>query len=301
MRTIFYNTLTTWFQWLRPESISAIGRAIGKIMWYCLPSRKKTAQKSIDYHIQDKDKNAKELAYASFIHSGQSFMELFMARDFDYRFMYSRIKIDSPANLEFIKKVDRPIIATTGHFGAWELLAGILRLNFNDRKSQIIVKEPKDPGLNNILKHYRSHFGVEVVSKDNATFKVLRCLKREGVSAFLVDQNTVRSKAMFLPFLNDYAAINIGPALLALRSNALIWPAFLLRDTNTQYTFYSFEALDTKELTGTTEEKVEKAALFYTRAVEEMIKKFPEQWFWMHKRWKTRPKWEIEGRNHKAR
>lgn len=297
MRTILYNALTIWFQRLNPEVISAIGRGIGRVMWYCLPSRKKLATESIDYHVPDRKKPAEEMAYSSFLHSGQSFLELFMARKFDYRFMSSRVRIASPENLEYIKKVDRPIVATTGHFGAWELLAGIMRLNFNDRESQIIVKEPKDPGLNSILKHCRSYFGVQVVSKDNATFKVLRCLKRKGVSAFLVDQNTVRSKALFLPFLNDYAAINIGPALLAIRSNALIWPAFMCREPNTRYTFYSFEPLDTRDLTGSTQERVEKAALFYTQAVEDMVKKFPEQWFWMHKRWKTRPEWERRGKN----
>ena len=293
MRILLYNALTTLFQSLSPETISTAGKILGKSMYYCLPARKKIATNALNNQLGYRE--SQKIAHHSFVHSGKSFLEILVARQFDFRFLHSRVRIDSPENLEFIKKVNRPIVATTGHFGAWELLAGILRLNFQDRNSQIIVREPKDWALNNILQHYRSRHGVEIVSKENATFKVLRCLKKNGISAFLVDQNTARSQAVFMPFLNKYAAINIGPALLAIRSQALIWPAFLSRDSDTCYTFYSFEPLDTKDLTGSKEEKLEQAARFYTQKVEQMVTRFPEQWFWMHKRWKTRPKWEQKG------
>jgi KDO2-lipid IV(A) lauroyltransferase len=110
------------------------------------------------------------------------------------------------------------------------------------------------------------------------------------MTAFLVDHNCSREEAVFLPFLGKTAAVNMGPALLALRSKALVLPVFLLREEGMQYRFQVGEALDTATLTGTREEKIRAIARFYTRAVEHMVHERPEQWFWMHKRWKTRPR-----------
>jgi KDO2-lipid IV(A) lauroyltransferase len=81
----------------------------------------------------------------------------------------------------------------------------------------------------------------------------------------------------------------MGPALLALRSKAVILPVFMLREGGTMYRFEVGESLDTATLTGSREENIRTIAAFYTRAVERMIEAHPEQWFWMHKRWKTRP------------
>jgi KDO2-lipid IV(A) lauroyltransferase len=183
-------------------------------------------------------------------------------------------------------------VGITGHFGAWELLAGILGLYFSERPAQIIVRQPQNPALSQTLTHLRSHAGLQVVHNRQSTFKVLRCLKRQGISAFLVDHNCGRNKAVFLPFLQKYAAVNMGPAVLALRARAIVWPVFLARAQKEKYLLYSGPCLDTAALNGDFSSKVQQVAEFYTRAVEEMLLKHPEQWFWMHRRWKTRPGWE---------
>ncbi len=114
---------------------------------------------------------------------------------------------------------------------------------------------------------------------------VLRALKKNGVAAFLVDHKPNKAESIELPFFNSMTAVNMGPALLAVRGQALIIPVFLNRNKD-GYNFYVYDALDTKELVGSNEEKIAAAALFYTKAVEKHVRAFPEQWFWMHDRWK---------------
>ncbi|MBO6002215.1 MAG: acyltransferase, partial [Mailhella sp.] len=75
---------------------------------------------------------------------------------------------------------------------------------------------------------------------------------------------------------------------LAVRAKALIWPVALARDGD-GYVFRTQDPLDTVLLEGSFEERVRRAAEFYTRAVEQFVRREPEQWFWMHDRWKTRP------------
>ena len=109
---------------------------------------------------------------------------------------------------------------------------------------------------------------------------VLRALRKNGIVAFLVDHNAPRSEALFLPFMGEETAVNMGPALLAVRAEALIWPVCLMREGN-GYVFHLQEPLDTATLKGSREEKVLAAATFYTKAVEKAVQRAPEQWFWI--------------------
>ena len=126
-----------------------------------------------------------------------------------------------------------------------------------------------------------------MVGHRRAAMDVIRALHKNGIVAFLVDHNSSRAESEFLPFLGEEAAVNMGPALLAVRGKALVWPLVLAREGK-DYVFRLRKPLDTLELTGTREENVRTTVEFYTRAIEDFIVAEPEQWFWMHERWKTK-------------
>ena len=86
----------------------------------------------------------------------------------------------------------------------------------------------------------------------------------------------------------------MGPAMLAVRAKSAIVPVCMIRETDGSYTYHVAKALLPEDLTGTVEEKVAQVTAFYNSAVQEFIRTYPEQWFWMHKRWKTRPEEEKE-------
>jgi len=275
------------------KAVHTLGLWFGESMWRTLRQRRHMAIQAIRHHLELPEEEAASLARESFRHTGQAFLELFTARAVDHRFVQARVAFSDADNFSRLLKTDRPVVAATGHLGAWELMAGISRLFFQDRRSQIIVKQPINPVFRFALTSLRGIGSNEIVNKDNAAPTVLRCLLRDkGISAFLVDHNAKRSKAVFLPFLNELASVNAGPAVLAVRAKALIWPIFLLRNSPGQYLLHSLPPLDTTSLTGTMQDRIEAAAKFYTQAVEETVRRNPEQWFWMHKRWRTRPLWE---------
>jgi KDO2-lipid IV(A) lauroyltransferase len=114
-------------------------------------------------------------------------------------------------------------------------------------------------------------------------------MRHQGMVGFLLDHNTSRKEAIFLPFFNDTAAVNMGPALLAARVKAMVYPVFLRRDGMRRYTLHMREPLDVAALEGSVSERVRQVAEFYTKAVEDEVRACPEQWLWMHDRWKTRP------------
>ncbi|WP_457571256.1 lysophospholipid acyltransferase family protein [Desulfovulcanus sp.] len=289
MQELLYNLLFLSGQSLSFQGCATFGRAIGRLLWLMLPGRKNYAVQTIAERLALDRVQAEKIALSSFEQSGQSFAEIFLTRRVDFRFWQERLIVHDQENLSLMQNSSRPIVAVGAHLGAWELMAGLMKLFMHPRSGQIVVRLPKNRALGKLIKHQRSQSKVEIVEHRRAAPRVLRCLKKGGVSAFLVDHNCLQNEAIFIPFLNKTAAVNMGPALLALRARALVWPVFLVRLPGQKYKFYSFSPLDTRELNGSRQEQINQIARFYTRKVEQMVKKYPEQWFWMHKRWKTRP------------
>jgi KDO2-lipid IV(A) lauroyltransferase len=293
-QSLVYESVGMTSQMFSLRYIHILGQALGHAMWYLLPKRRQLAIEAMKHHLELTTRQARQMAHSNFLHIGCSFSELLFNRRMDLRFMQSHFSIEHPEIMSSIVSAKRPIVAVTAHLGAWELLAGTLWLNFSDRASQIIVQKTKNKALNQFIVHCRQHAGVHIVYNKQSSRNILRCLKKNGISAFLVDHNCGRRKAFFLPFFNKYAAVNMGPAFLAVKSQALIWPIFLLRKAGQKYCLHPHPPLDTRDLPGNHQEQMVQAASFYTKTVEDMVLNYPEQWFWMHKRWKTQPKSEAE-------
>jgi KDO2-lipid IV(A) lauroyltransferase len=219
-----------------------------------------------------------------------SFLEIFYTRRADMRFVHERVEITETTrrSMEIMADKSRAVVVCAAHLGSWELLVGFTHL-FPGRPRQVVVRRSKQASVNEVIRHLRGQFGVDIVEHRNAAGAVLRSLRKGGITAFLVDHNCSRDEAVFLPFLGEVAAVNMGPALLALRAKALVFPACLLRLGDGRYRLHIEAPLDCATLTGDRNANVTAVARFYTQAVERFIRMAPEQWFWMHNRWKTRP------------
>ena len=263
-----------------------LGNLTGCIIWHFVPSRRELAVNNIMHHLGMGREEAEKTARASFCHTGRAFLEILLTGRFGMD--SPRLRIASPALMQKLRECDRPIVAATAHFGSWELLASMLgQLYKPPRPRMVVVRRYRDEAVQAFIASCREATGADMIGHRNAAMSVIRALHKKGIVAFLVDHNTSSSEAEFLPFLNEVAAVNMGPALLAGRAKALVWPVVLVRE-NDEYVFHLKEPLDTATLEGSREEQVKAAALFYTQAIESFIREHPEQWFWMHDRWKTK-------------
>lgn len=265
-----------------------LGDIAGWIMWHALLSRRSMAAASASRHLGCSEEEGRRIARASFAHTGRAFCEAAITNLVDWRFEQERLHIASPANLASLQATKGPMVLACAHLGSWELLAGILQLAIPGRAKGVVVREGHDEALNYLMQRQRGRPGVEIIGHRNAAPKVLRLLRNNGVCAFLVDHNTRQKEAVFLPFLGEEAAVNAGPAMLAVRSGATVWPVFMLRQAEGQYELRIETPLYTSELDLPVAQKIEQTARFYTMAVEQQVRRNPEQWLWMHKRWKTR-------------
>ncbi len=279
------RALAAGFRTFGFSGIRRSGRALGGMLWLVLPSRRRLAIKNLQEGLELEPAEAQRLARESFKQNGQSFLELFLVPKFSLLTTDVQLKV-APADIKIFKEHPGPIVAATAHMGAWELLAGLV--SDVGRPAMVVVRHGKNATMNAFLEETRGSRGTRIVAHRNAARTVLRYLNNNGVAAFLVDHNTQRQEAIFLPFLGKTAAVNVGPAVLAVRAHALIVPVFLVRE-GVGYCLKVSSPLDTTTLSGDHQHKIEAAAEFYTKAVENMVRAHPEQWFWMHNRWKTQP------------
>ena len=275
-----------WIGKLGFPGIERIARVLGWLFWICLPSRRRLAVENIKKHLGYLPSQAPVLARASFTHNARSFLECLLAPEFSET--HPLLRVRQPELLERLRTELRPAVIVSAHLGAWELLSSLLGDLPDSRPRLTVVRKYKNPILHYVSTTLRSAHGTAVLGHREAAFPVLRALKRNGFAAFLVDHNTSQSEAVFLPFLGEEAAVNKGPALLAVRAHALVWPITLLREPDGTYNLQILEPLDTTTLEGSVETKIEATAAFYTQQMELMVHKAPEQWFWMHNRWKTK-------------
>lgn len=265
---------------------------MGVFMWHCLPARRREAVARVREHLGVPEAEAERIAKASFAQSAMSFLEIALVSKF--RGLTDPRMRESEGRTHCLRMIPRgrPVVLALAHFGSWELLASLQR-DVGDRPLITVVRQNKFAAMNTLIHELRGAQGMLTLEHRNASASVLDLLGREGFAAFLVDHNCRAADAAFLPFLGKIAAVNRGPALLAVRAKAIVYPFFMERHEDATYTLIMGEGLDTMTLTGPVSKRVRQVAEYYTRAVEEQVRRKPEQWFWMHRRWKTRPKDEI--------
>lgn len=268
--------------------ITLLGNGVGHLIWHFFPSRRELAVNNIMKHLGMSRKDAEKTAHASFCHTGRSFLEILLTGKFGMN--SPRLRLASPELMQKLRECQRPIVAATAHFGSWELLASMLgQLYEPPRPRMVVVRRYKDEAVQEFIARCREATGADMIGHRNAAMSVIKALHKKGIVAFLVDHNTSPAEAEFLPFLGEVAAVNMGPALLAVRTKALVWPVVLVREGH-EYVFEIREPLDTATLEGSRDDQIRAAAMFYTKAIEDFIRERPEQWFWMHDRWKTKEK-----------
>lgn len=178
------------------------------------------------------------------------------------------------------------VLLLTAHFGNWELLPIIGHMQSIPVR---VVYRPLDtPFLDRFLKESRSRFGGKPIpTRRGAMRQIYKLLKRGYPVVMLMDQNVDWYEGVFVDFFGHRACTNTGMALLALKTGAPVLPLFLIRAGK------GFHAVVGPELTtirtGDAKKDVERNTQMYNRVIEIYAKRFPDQWFWVHQRWKTRP------------
>ena len=196
------------------------------------------------------------------------------------------VKCVGMENLERALSRKKGAIICTAHFGNWELLGAFLGLK--GFPMDIVVRDPDHPLFDKFVRWVRMRSGNRMIAKKSAMRPLLKNLSGNGIAGILLDQNVTRSEGVFVDFFGKAACTNKGPALLAASSGAAVLPTFILRTGDRTHTVFIGAEMELVNSGDKPNDVIENTALF-TKAIEEMVRAHPEQWFWVHRRWKTRP------------
>ena len=184
----------------------------------------------------------------------------------------------------------RGVIFMTAHFGAWEMSSFAHALYGYPLK--FIVRPIDNPSVEQLISRYRTLSGNIPIQRRHAARDVLKALRQNEAVGILFDQNTTRSEGVFADFFGIPAATTPSIALFALRAGAAVIPGFLIWDEDRkQHRLRLDPPVDLIE-TGDLAHDVLENTKRFNQILESYIRKYPDQWLWIHRRWKTRPEGE---------
>jgi KDO2-lipid IV(A) lauroyltransferase len=173
----------------------------------------------------------------------------------------------------------------TAHFDNWELLGASLALN--GYPLNVVAREVRSEKLQQLVKAHREAVGMKVIYRGASLKSGLRCLKRNEILAILADVDT-KSDGVFVDFFGRLAYTPIGPVAIALKTQALIVPAFIIRQPDDSHRVVIEKPLKL-QITGQKNIDIQVNTQLFTKVIESYVRRYPTQWIWMHPRFKTRP------------
>jgi len=285
----------------RPAAV-ATGRALGRLAYMIGGRLRRTGEINLQLAFPDMDaRQRKQILRNCYESLGRSLGEFSQFPRATPASLRELIDYD-PVGLKHLREAEaagRGVIFLTGHLGSWEVLS--FAWSALEYPINFIVRPLDNPHVESLIGRIRTRFGNTAINKTAAARQALRVLRAGGTLGILADLNTQEKEGVFVPFFGRLACTTTGAALLALRANAIVIPTCAVWDKKRRR--YFFHGDPPVELVRTGDEKrdIEINTANFTAAIERMVRAYPEQWLWIHKRWHTRPAGEPSPYQHQSR
>jgi Kdo2-lipid IVA lauroyltransferase/acyltransferase len=275
-------------EWLPIQVAGRLGEALGSLAFRLASKTRRTALESLARAFPEwSAERRRALACSSFQHLGRCAFELACIGQLDPRIgQWVEWNEQERGLLENALARGRGVLFVSGHVGNWELLAR--RVALAGLPASTIAKESSDWRLTRLVERFRIQGRVESIwrGQQGAAKRMLRVLKSGGILGFLIDQDTA-VQSIFVPFFGHPAATPRAAADLALKTGAAVVVGFCQRKEDGRYRLSMKEILPRQ--TGDAENDVVALTQDLTAEIESAIRRTPEQWVWMHRRWKSQP------------
>jgi KDO2-lipid IV(A) lauroyltransferase len=274
------------FSRLPHRAAVALGAALGWVAWYAIPRHRRLALRHLALAFPDRTESwRRRVGRASFSNLGRSALELCVARRVD---LLGSVTM-APGSLEILQSqyaLGHGMVAFSCHLGNWELLAR--RVASAGLPVATIAREANDPRLTALIDEGRRSTGIESFwrGKPGAIRGIVEHLKAGGVLAALIDQDT-EVAAHFVPFFGRPARTPRAPADLVVRygTRAILGRIHRVAPSVHQVVIERLEVPEAADA----EERSRSLTAAATAAIEAAVREHPEEWVWMHERWRTQP------------
>ncbi len=284
---IFFQPVSLLIRILPLSRVRKAASGLAGFAYKILKSRRNVALQNLKYAFPDMEESARQqIALKSFQSVAVSFLELLWYPNFSKDMIKREVQIE---NLELFKQLHakgKGVIILTAHYGSWELATQAVTV-YADATVCTIAKTQSNLLVDRKLTRLRELFGLKIVPMGIGVREVLRTLQQGGIVALAADQSAPKESVM-VNFFGRKVPTFQGPAIFALKTGAPILLGCTVRQDDGTNKMRFIQVM-TKDLGTFTDENIYELTRRQVQMTEEIIRQKPEQWMWMHKRWKHAP------------
>ena len=266
----------------------ATGIIVARIFGRVYPKLHRVGLRNLQIAFPDKsDKERRRILRGVFTSLGRHLAEF-------CRFpRYSRDNISQVAVYEGFENFDaaqrrgKGVLFLTAHLGAWEL--GSFAHSLYGHPLRVVVRALDNPYFDRLVTRYRTLHGNTTFEKQDFARGLLAAMKAGEVVGILMDTNMTPPQGVFVDFFGIPAYTASGLARIALRTEAAVVPGFTIWDPTLRKYRLRFDPAVDLIRTGDSEKDVVANTAHFTKIIEDYVRRYPDQWLWVHRRWKTRP------------
>jgi len=278
---ITYNLLillSNFVQSLKPINQYYYANKLGSICYQLLKIRQKEARKNISIAFpklsEKKRENILKDTYRFFIYSSMQFLSL------PKSITHGNISVNGRQYLKKALNENKGVLLVSGHFGLWELILGWFGIN---KYSLLLIgQKQKNVGADRFINELRKNNGIKILPRKSSLELMYSALENNDILTLASDQDAKKS-GIFVNFFGVKASTPKGAALFHLKSKSPIIFVTCHMENINKY------ILNIEPVKIHNKSDIESITISYTRLLEDIIKKYPEQYFWFHRRWKTKP------------
>ncbi len=275
---------------LLPEGFSLwMGRQFGKLAFMLDREHRNVALQNlrIAFGQEKSEEELRSIAKKTFQNLGMMAIEFFRIPRMDVEDFKRKLVVEGLDGAMGLRQKKRGALLLVSHFGNWELMGLMSKVIGNP--IVVIAKPMKNRYVDQFITRIRQAAGLEVIPPEKASRKVIQTLAENRAVGILIDQRAKRSEGVSVDFFGRKAPTTPGLAMLALRTGAPVLPVFMIRDGFQRHRLLIKEPLELIH-TGNVKKDVEANTQLINHTLESMIRQYPDQWFWVHRRWERKKK-----------
>jgi Kdo2-lipid IVA lauroyltransferase/acyltransferase len=281
-------TLVKLLGTLPRSAARAIGAGIGYAAFFLLPRLRRTGRRNLELAFpRETAKRRVQILRRLYRNLGWLLVEFCQMSGYTPTNTRAFLRCDGLEHYLAARGQGKGVLVLTAHLGAWELSSFYHSLM--GYPMSIVIRRLDNALVDNFVNHIRCLHGNRVLHKDDFARALLASMRNGETVGILMDTNMTPPQGVFVDFFGRLACTGSGLARVAMKTGARVLPGFLLWDEECRQYVLRFGPPLALECTGDLEADVLANTALFTKVIEDYIRLYPDQWLWVHRRWKTRP------------
>jgi KDO2-lipid IV(A) lauroyltransferase len=291
--------LEYWIVWLWVKTIGLLPRplarakgiVLGLIVYLLFGRLRRVGMRNLALAFPEMTRrDRRRILRGTYISLGRQLAEVCLFPRYTRESVSEIVVYEGFENFERAYARRKGVLFLTAHLGAWELSA--FAHSLQGHPLAIVMRSLDNSRVDHLIQSYRTMHGNRTVDKDDFVRGLLAAMRDGETVGILMDTNMTPPQGVFVDFFGIPACTASGLARIALRTDAAVVPGFTVWDSKLRKFILRFDAALELVRTGDDQADVMANTAKFTKIIEDYIRRYPDQWLWVHRRWKTRPEGE---------